>query len=182
VRRPPDRASSHAMSDGAAHYGSGHDERLAEDPCPIQQLAHRLVKVNPLYRIRQKRCDAKDFDLRQLLVRRQRDAVGDDDLSKRLRRADARWPARRGRRAWTGVDLAGPVVLGDVAAPTTLPARGDHIVEDHRHSAVSEAPMRFACLVSVALERRLSTTAIEPPNFFWCTKARLMLPSSGPIR
>ena len=65
------------------------------------------------------------------------------------------------------------------AAPTTLLAV--EIMSSKITTVLPSTglPIRLACLVSVALERRLSTMEMAPPSFFWYTSAFLMLPSSG---
>ena len=84
--------------------------------------------------------------------------------------------AVRGRH----VDLAGAQRLQQLGRPADRAGRADQVVEHQAPPCPSTGPpISVSCLVSVALDRRLSMIATVPPSRFEWPIARLMLPSSG---
>src|SRR5262249_53368727 len=102
----------------------------------FKQLAHRLIEVNPLDRIRQQRRHRQHLDIRQVLFGRQGDTVGDDDLLDGGVAEAFDGGAAQDAVGGAGVNLAGAVVLGHVGGAHDAAGGRDHVVEDDRHLAV----------------------------------------------
>ncbi len=78
----------------------------------FKQLAHRLVEVNALDGVGQQRGHAQHVHVRQMLLRRQRDAVGDDDLLERRIAQPLDGLAAQDARAWRRRRPRGPRARG----------------------------------------------------------------------
>ena len=117
---------------------------------------------------------AQHLDVGQLLLRRQRDAVGDDDLLDRRVAQPLDGVAAQDGVGGAGVDLAGAVRAWPRwrPRPRCRPSKSCR-----RRSPRPCLPARrrsgWPACVSVALERRLSTMAMAPPSFFWYSERLL---------
>ena len=113
-------------------------EAVGERVVLREQLADRLVPVDAVDGVGQQRRDRDHLQVRQgLLLRRQRDAVGDDDLLDRARRRSfsTAGPPKRPWVAQTYTFLA-PCRLATSTAPDDAPGRRDHVVEDDHRLAL----------------------------------------------
>ena len=127
--RPGNRESPAFLFDVEGARKSG-DSRY-KVPASLEQPAHGFVQVDTANRLGQELRNGKDFDLRQLFFRGQRDAVGNDNLLNRgvAQFLDGVADQDAVRRAHD--DAAGAVLFGYPGRSHYCAAGRNHVVKNH---------------------------------------------------